>query len=229
MGDNNRFDPRIEENYYGEESVSVKKSIKNLKEDDRMKKILKRADFPFFLLGGFVLILLIFILVKLPGENNLGSGSSIPKGDSVKELKQTLADIKSEVIEIRYNFSSSASSPKDELSSFLNEIDRKIDQRFFVIEKKIDDLKDLVEKNKTVLNIPSPKESSVKDKKPLSLKKDESSIKVENVKKVYHSVKKGDTLYGISRKYKVSVEEIKKINKMKNNSIQPGDKLLIKN
>ncbi len=42
-----------------------------------------------------------------------------------------------------------------------------------------------------------------------------------------HVVKKGETLYSISRKYRVSVSEIKKWNSLRHNLIKPGQRLLI--
>ncbi|NPA16119.1 transglycosylase SLT domain-containing protein [Persephonella sp.] len=49
-------------------------------------------------------------------------------------------------------------------------------------------------------------------------------VKVKKVsyKLKYHYVKKGETLYRIARKYGVTVEEIKKLNKIKDNLIKPG-------
>ncbi|MCG8182774.1 glucosaminidase domain-containing protein [Tenacibaculum piscium] len=44
-------------------------------------------------------------------------------------------------------------------------------------------------------------------------------------KVAYHSVQKGDTLYSIARKYQISVSQLKKMNKLKNNSISIGEKL----
>lgn len=38
-----------------------------------------------------------------------------------------------------------------------------------------------------------------------------------------YTVKQGDTLYSISKKYNISVDEIKKINYLKDNNIKPGD------
>jgi membrane-bound lytic murein transglycosylase D len=68
-------------------------------------------------------------------------------------------------------------------------------------------------------------------------------IKTSHVKKAYtksshktmpkekliiHSVQAGDTLWNISRKYNgISVEEIKKRNKLKSNELKPGQKLVI--
>lgn len=45
---------------------------------------------------------------------------------------------------------------------------------------------------------------------------------------VYHTVASGDTLYGISRKYGVTVDSIKKFNNLKDNSIKIGQRLRVK-
>jgi LysM repeat protein len=42
-----------------------------------------------------------------------------------------------------------------------------------------------------------------------------------------HTVKKGDTLYGLAAKYKVSVAQIKKANRLKSDTLQIGQKLII--
>jgi len=47
------------------------------------------------------------------------------------------------------------------------------------------------------------------------------------IKKTYYIVKKGDTLYSISKKYGVSVEELKKINNLKTSKIKIGQKLIV--
>jgi hypothetical protein len=44
---------------------------------------------------------------------------------------------------------------------------------------------------------------------------------------IRHKVKQGQSLYSISRKYKVSVDKIKKANKLKSNLIKPGKVLVI--
>jgi LysM repeat protein len=43
-----------------------------------------------------------------------------------------------------------------------------------------------------------------------------------------HIVKKGDTLYSISRRYFISVEEIKRMNKMNNNNLAIGQEITVK-
>lgn len=56
-------------------------------------------------------------------------------------------------------------------------------------------------------------------------KKEISSTNSFNKK--YHTVKTGDTLWSISKKYKVKVEDIKKMNNIKNNNIKYGHNLVI--
>ena len=49
-------------------------------------------------------------------------------------------------------------------------------------------------------------------------------------KKQYHTVSRGETLYSISRKYKVSVSELCRLNNLKQTQhVQAGQKLLISN
>ena len=43
-----------------------------------------------------------------------------------------------------------------------------------------------------------------------------------------YTVKKGDSLYSIAKKYKTTVEALKKTNKLKKDALQPGQKLKIK-
>ena len=49
----------------------------------------------------------------------------------------------------------------------------------------------------------------------------------ENIKKKYHTVKSGETLSKIATKYGLSVEELKKMNKLTNNYIQPKKRLIV--
>ena len=51
--------------------------------------------------------------------------------------------------------------------------------------------------------------------------------KIKDKGKTY-IVKKGDTLYNISRKFNISIEDLKKNNRLKNNIIQIGQVLVIR-
>ena len=58
------------------------------------------------------------------------------------------------------------------------------------------------------------------------IKKDKSNEKEKNNFK-YYTVKKGDTLYSISKKYNMSLQDLKNLNKLKSNDIKIGQKLKI--
>lgn len=91
-----------------------------------------------------------------------------------------------------------------------------------VPEKKVEEKK-IVEKEKTATNPAvkvEPKKQDVKQPK----------AKIPTPKKPtarFHIVKKGDTLYGIAAKYKTTVPQLKKVNKIKGNNLQIGQKLTI--
>jgi len=55
----------------------------------------------------------------------------------------------------------------------------------------------------------------------------EPSIPAKRVP-VYHIVKKGETLSSIAKKYGTTVQNIKKLNKLKSSTIYPGQKLIVK-
>ena len=55
-----------------------------------------------------------------------------------------------------------------------------------------------------------------------------NSAKTVKTSKNFYKVKKGDTLYSISRKYHISVEKLKKMNALRNNNISIGQNLWVK-
>ena len=56
----------------------------------------------------------------------------------------------------------------------------------------------------------------------------EKPIVIEKVKTNFYIVKKGETLYSISRKFNISVANLKAINNLTDNNISIGQKLLVK-
>lgn len=65
----------------------------------------------------------------------------------------------------------------------------------------------------------------IKERKP-------TRVSVKTTTKTYtgkiHNVKKGDTLYSLSRKYNITVQQLKKANNLSSNTISIGQKLIIK-
>ena len=96
-----------------------------------------------------------------------------------------------------------------------------------VLEKKVEEKKTeekkVVEKPKVTPNPTvkvEPKKQEVKQQTPKKDTNKKPSAKV-------HVVKKGDTLYGVASKYKTTVAQLKKVNKLKSENLQIGQKLVI--
>jgi LysM repeat protein len=89
-----------------------------------------------------------------------------------------------------------------------------LEEQLKIIEEKYDKKSDKIEAAAA-----APQVKPAVQKKPNAVNK-----------KVYHTVTRGDTLYSISRKYKVSVAELCRLNNLKTTQhVQTGQKLLIAN
>ncbi|MBN2571576.1 MAG: LysM peptidoglycan-binding domain-containing protein [Ignavibacteriales bacterium] len=55
-----------------------------------------------------------------------------------------------------------------------------------------------------------------------------NEYKVKDYDSIYHIVKEGESLCDIADKYKVSVDDLKKINNLSNYKVESGKKLKIK-
>jgi len=91
--------------------------------------------------------------------------------------------------------------------------------------EKTKDIEKTTEKPKT----PSKgEEVEAEPKKPQSEASDERAKKRLAERKVYHVVKKGETLASLARKYHTTPEEIKRLNNLRTARLKPGQKLLVK-
>ena len=77
------------------------------------------------------------------------------------------------------------------------------------------------------LSIPQPKPVIKKPAKPKNTDTPKTNNKAKEPKCITYTVKSGDTLGGIAKKYHVSVADIKKWNKLKNDLIRENQKLKI--
>lgn len=62
---------------------------------------------------------------------------------------------------------------------------------------------------------------------PVEVAPKDQSNNIEPLVDGYYIVKQGDTMFNISQRYKVTVEELKELNKMTDNTIKIGQKLLV--
>lgn len=82
--------------------------------------------------------------------------------------------------------------------------------------------------SKAKLAEPEDSQSKPKAEAPLKAKKQEPAKRADKTLSVtHHTVKKGDTLTGIARQYKKDVNDLRKANNIKGETVTPGQKLVI--
>lgn len=59
-------------------------------------------------------------------------------------------------------------------------------------------------------------------------KQDRVVVDEKNIEETTYEIQKGDTLYSLSKKFSISVDDLKKINGMKDNSLSIGQKIKVK-
>lgn len=98
----------------------------------------------------------------------------------------------------------------------------KISKKFNVPVNDIKKANNLKSNNLQVgMQIEIPEKNSQKSKKAnLTKNKDSEPL--------YHTVKKGDNLFKISKKYNISIDELKRINNLSNNKLSLGQKLIVR-
>jgi LysM repeat protein len=91
------------------------------------------------------------------------------------------------------------------------------------IEKRVSSPEPVAEPLRTSTTAAETKPAKSSEKKA-----EPAKHKTETASSAYYTVKKGDTLSSIAQRNKVSVEEVRKLNKLKGNGITPGQKIRIR-
>ena len=205
-------------------NINKKKSSESLDSDKKLKtSLLKKNEFALILFGALLLTILIFFfffrssdpkseVVEQNVSNTAFSDFEI-RIQNIEKALQIEQGLKLEGVNIKESVTQ-VNHIKDRLgrleTAFSVKFDSLID-RMGKIEKSISQLE-----NKTVKKEPEPK-AAVPVKKAVKKKSQ------------FHMVKKKETLYSISKKYNISIDELRKLNKLsKGATIYPGDNLLVR-
>ena len=139
-------------------------------------------------------------------------GETNPLESKVTALEQKLAGLEKRITELQGK--TSAPVPDSALLQRVEALTKKVE----LLEKQ----KQPAVESKAKLSPPSKPEVESKAKPSPSQKPAASS------EKQYHTVQKGETVYRISKKYNISVEELQKLNNLSpGQALQTGQKLLV--
>ena len=209
-------------------NINKKMSSQSPDSDKKLKtSLLKKNEFALILFGALLLtILIFFFFFRSPDsksdvvEQNVSSAAFSDFEMRIQNIEKALQieqGLKSEGVNFKESITQ-INHIKDRLgrleTAFSVKFDSLID-RMGKIEKSISQLK-----NKTVEKIVK-KESEPKAAVPVK--------KAVKKKSQFHMVKKEETLYSISKKYNISIDQLRKLNKLsKGATIYPGDNLLVR-
>lgn len=206
--------------------------------------ILKKNEFALILFGALLLTLIIFFVFfqkpdkdnaqnntpttqgqPLKTENltteNLTDAASVPSASfndlerRIKKLEQALIDAQVETV----------TNNNDPIRERVNRLETAFDVKFTTLIERMDSL----EKKIANIKVPAKPVASTKKVSPKSTSTSKPPAKTTSKAPMFHTVKKGETLYSIGRKYKISVAALQKLNGLKADSkIYPGMNLLIR-
>lgn len=201
------------------------------------KRLVTGSEAPFILMGiGLLVIITLFFLFAPKGDSGDSREQMIQLLGRIQQLEQKVADfdaIQNKLPDIEKQIESIQKKSKR-----LESMDASASLRIDRVVKDIKIVKEQFKSFKASSSLP-PKSATTKPQKkistttPVESRKQTTKVVKKSAPKqvdaVYHQVKKGETLYRISLKHKISVETVKKLNGLKEGAaIYPGQKLLIK-
>ena len=177
---------------------------------------------PILIAGGILLVAVIVILMFM---------SSTPKSgekDQIKGLETRLKGIEEKLAKLEWIDTGMARLDRKEKE--IASISERMVQLEATLNKKVDQLsKDMTRPPPKPPESPAPKAESAAQKTDAAGQKPATPAKAEkDTKAKVHVVQKGETLYGISRKYGIPADQLMKLNKLDpKDPIKPGQELVL--
>jgi LysM repeat protein len=199
----------------------------NLKNKALSSGLFGKIEMPFVLLGiGLVAFVGIYM-----GLSVMSGGTA--DDDMVEKLTARLDTLEQKInqLESQGAIPSGDGMNTADISSRLDRAEATLSLRLNVVEKRLDDMPVNKPPQPVAESLPVKEEVSrpVKDEAPAIVAAPKPKKKSAQAKLVYHTVKKGDTYYSISKKHGLTVEKLQKMNKLKPEAvIVPGQKLVVK-
>jgi len=169
------------------------------------------------LTGVIVLVVLVGLIVIKTGKSF--DAENVSTMDArLKQMEDRFIDLG--LLEKKLNSLEGQGDKLDRLASRINTLESNLSARMEKISKQLKTSKNQVAKSRQKINLAAPPKKALK-------KKGKSSVEIALT---YHHVRSGDTLYSISRRYNLSLKELKQLNPSLagKKNIFPGQKLRIK-
>ncbi|MCU0592350.1 MAG: LysM peptidoglycan-binding domain-containing protein [Desulfobacterales bacterium] len=177
---------------------------------------------PVLIGGGILLVAVIVLLMFLSGAPKTA------ERDMIKGLETRLKGIEEKLAKLDWIDTGMARLERREKE--MTSISDRMTQLEGTLSKKVDQLSREVTKPAIKTPEPvAPKPESAVHKPETAAPKPAAPAKIEKDSKTrVHAVQKGETIYGISRKYGIPADQLMKLNKLgPNDPIKPGQQLVL--
>lgn len=199
--------------------------------------MLKKSELSLILLGASLLTLIVFFIFFKPSVNK---SSDHPENTAnIQALEKRIAGIEEFIHTNKAHILSDSSitsghSPSmDSYQIRVARVEAALSVKFDALTKKLDTM------NKKIINLSKQINHKAKANKTASKKTIKKIKAIKHIpreksrtkkqRSIFHTVKKGDTLYSISKKYNIKLGRLRELNKLSKKSIiHPGDTMLIK-
>jgi len=219
-----------------------KKTVKKTGVYDLGGSLLKMNEFTLIIIGALVVTALVFFLFfRSPDPGGDGAGSVVAPQAGDKEN----TGLESRIAELEVSMARVASSPiADDQKTTPQDpkggsaLDQRVTRLEAALTLKLDTILErlakLEKKMAGLKRVPAVAPAPVKAPKPVVAVPKKAPLKkkaVQSKKKanIFHTVRKGDTIWSISQKYKTSVVAIRKLNNFTaKDKIYPGNNILVR-
>ncbi|MCP4160195.1 MAG: LysM peptidoglycan-binding domain-containing protein [Deltaproteobacteria bacterium] len=183
-------------------------------------KLLTKQDLPFVLIGIIIVVLIAGFVSLIPMIREHGSDQSVVIDKKIAELNEKIEKFK-EIEGKLAKFEKNLIILK-KMDSKIDTIDANLTLKIGKISQNLSDINDLYASIKS--KIDKQKKIIVKKKIPVRIIRKKKDIPVK-----FYQVKKGDTFYSISRRFKISLVQLKKLNNFNEKSkLYPNMKIKIR-
>jgi len=199
---------------------------------DEDKKVtinaLKKNEFALIILGALVLTLVVFFVFTGTSDKKHGAlkqtvSTSVPADFSGIEKRMEAVEKK------LAQFSRTGSGSMN--SKIAHNLDERLTRLETALSLKFDTLAERLAKLETSVSHLKKQQTAVaSSKRAVPVKKIvKKTIKKQNKASIFHTVRKVETLYSISKKYNTSVNALRKLNHLSaNDKIYPGTNILVR-
>jgi LysM repeat protein len=197
--------------------------------------LLKKNEFTLIIAGALVVTLVVFFLFFRSSDSQTRAVPSVSRDTLSGEMQERLASMEAAIENMQAKLSFAAGEGSDaDLNATLARLQQQISRLEVAAQVKFDSLTERMgnlEKKLSAVSkqaaAPEPEKNEPRKNAPVVKKS--TTVQDKKAAKVFHTVKKGETLWSISRKYNTTVAALRKINNLSPDAdIYPGTDIAVR-